>query len=148
MSTAPWWATGVFTLAGVGIAQLVAFALNRSRDRFEDSRRWHEDRRDIYLCPCVPPGLPHMWPVRCPTASHRADSSPSDPCSQNTPGLLATVAHLEPILTRIRWDRPVPGPVVVTIGGQLAALLLDANCRRERPLHALPGRYIVLSGPG
>jgi hypothetical protein len=49
MSTAPWWATGVFTLAGVGIAQLVAFALSRNRDRFEDSRRWHEDRRDIYL---------------------------------------------------------------------------------------------------
>ena len=49
MSTAPWWATGVFTLAGVGIAQLVGFALSRNRDRFEDSRRWHEDRRDIYL---------------------------------------------------------------------------------------------------
>lgn len=49
MSTAPWWATGVFTLAGVGIAQLAGFVLSRNRDRFEDSRRWHEDRRDIYL---------------------------------------------------------------------------------------------------
>jgi hypothetical protein len=49
MSTAPWWATGAFTLAGVVMAQLVTFVLNRSRERFEDSRRWHEDRRDIYL---------------------------------------------------------------------------------------------------
>jgi hypothetical protein len=49
MSTAPRWATGVFTLVGVLLAQLAAFALSRSRDRFEDSRRWHEDRRDIYL---------------------------------------------------------------------------------------------------
>jgi len=48
-STAPWWATGVFTLGGVVIAQLVAWVLNRSRATFEDSRRWHEDRRDIYL---------------------------------------------------------------------------------------------------
>ena len=48
-STAPWWATGVFSLGGVVIAQLVAWVINRSRSRFEDSRRWHEDRRDIYL---------------------------------------------------------------------------------------------------
>jgi hypothetical protein len=53
MSTAPWWATGAFTLAGVLLAQFAAFALNRSRDRFEDSRRWHEDRRDIYLAVVV-----------------------------------------------------------------------------------------------
>lgn len=53
MSTAPWWATGVFTLGGVLLAQLAAFALSRSRDRFEDSRRWHEDRRDIYLAVVV-----------------------------------------------------------------------------------------------
>ena len=53
MSTAPWWATGVFTLGGVLLAQLAAFALSRSRDRFEDSRRWHEDRRDIYLAVMV-----------------------------------------------------------------------------------------------
>jgi hypothetical protein len=46
---APWWATGVFTLAGVGLAQLLTFLLYRSRAKFEDSRRWHEDRRDIYL---------------------------------------------------------------------------------------------------
>jgi hypothetical protein len=49
MSTAPWWATGVFTLSGVLIAQLLTYAVSRNRDRFEDSRRWHEDRRDIYL---------------------------------------------------------------------------------------------------
>ncbi len=49
MSTAPWWATGVFTLGGVLLAQFAAFVLYRSRGRFEDSRRWHEDRRDIYL---------------------------------------------------------------------------------------------------
>jgi hypothetical protein len=49
MSTAPWWATGVFTLSGVVLAQLVAWVLSRSRATFEDSRRWHEDRRDIYL---------------------------------------------------------------------------------------------------
>ena len=49
MSTAPWCATGAFTLASVVMAQLVAFVLNRSRERFEDSRRWHEDRRDIYM---------------------------------------------------------------------------------------------------
>ena len=49
MSAAPWWATGVFTLGGVVIAQLVAWVLNRSRTQFEDSRRWHEDRREIYL---------------------------------------------------------------------------------------------------
>lgn len=48
-STAPWWATGVFTLGGVVVAQLVTYALSRSRSKFEDSRRWHEDRRDIYL---------------------------------------------------------------------------------------------------
>ena len=53
MSTAPWWATGVFTLVGVLLAQFAAFALNRSRDRFEDSRRWHDDRRDIYLAVVV-----------------------------------------------------------------------------------------------
>ena len=53
MSTAPWWATGVFTLGGVLLAQFAAFALSRSRDRFEDSRRWHEDRRDIYLAVMV-----------------------------------------------------------------------------------------------
>ena len=53
MSTAPWWATGAFTLAGVLLAQFAAFALNRSLDRFEDSRRWHEDRRDIYLAVVV-----------------------------------------------------------------------------------------------
>ncbi len=33
MSTAPWWATGVFTLGGVLLAQFPAFALSRSRDR-------------------------------------------------------------------------------------------------------------------
>jgi hypothetical protein len=49
MSTAPWWATGVFTLGGVLIAQLVAFVLSRSRSQYEDSRRWHEDQLDIYL---------------------------------------------------------------------------------------------------
>jgi len=49
MSTAPWWATGVFTLCGVVIAQVVTLLLSRSHDKFEDSRRWHEDRRDIYL---------------------------------------------------------------------------------------------------
>ena len=53
MSTAPWWATGVFTLGGVLLAQLATFALSRNRDRFEDSRRWHEDRRDIYLAVVV-----------------------------------------------------------------------------------------------
>ena len=53
MSAAPWWATGVFTLSGVLLAQFAAFALNRNRDRFEDSRRWHEDRRDIYLAVTV-----------------------------------------------------------------------------------------------
>jgi hypothetical protein len=47
------WATGAFTLGGVPLAQFAAFALNRSRDRFEDSRRWHEDRRDIYLAMMV-----------------------------------------------------------------------------------------------
>ncbi len=59
MSTAPWWATGVFTLGGVLLAQLAAFALSRSRDRFEDSRRWHEDRRDIYLAVVV-----NAWKVQ------------------------------------------------------------------------------------
>ena len=38
-----------FHAGWVLLAQFVAFALNRNRDRFEDSRRWHEDRRDIYL---------------------------------------------------------------------------------------------------
>ena len=41
------------TLGGVLLAQLAAFVLSRSRDRFEDSRRWHEDRRDIYLAVLV-----------------------------------------------------------------------------------------------
>lgn len=59
MSTAPWWATGVFTLGGVLLAQLAAFALSRSRGRFEDSRRWHEDRRDIYLAVVV-----NAWKVQ------------------------------------------------------------------------------------
>lgn len=49
MTTAPWWATGVFTIAGVVIAQLVAAILSRRQNRFEDSRRWHEERKDIYL---------------------------------------------------------------------------------------------------
>ena len=41
------------------LAQLAAFALSRSRDRFEDSRRWHEDRRDIYLAVVV-----NAWKVQ------------------------------------------------------------------------------------
>jgi hypothetical protein len=43
----------VFTLGGVLLAQFAAFALSRSRDRFEDLRRWHDDRRDIYLAVTV-----------------------------------------------------------------------------------------------
>jgi hypothetical protein len=65
MSTAPWWATGVFTLGGVLLAQFAAFALSRSRDRFEDSRRWHEDRRDIYLAVTV-----NAWKIQDAVFTH------------------------------------------------------------------------------
>ena len=43
-------------------------------------------------------------------------------CVQNTPGLSGTVAHLELRSPRIRWDRPVSGRVVVSLGGQPEAL--------------------------
>jgi hypothetical protein len=39
-------------------------------------------------------------------------------CLQSTPGLSETVAHLVLRQGRIRWDRPVSGPVVVSLGGQ------------------------------
>jgi hypothetical protein len=40
------------------------------------------------------------------------------PCSQSTPGLSETVAHLVLRHDRIRWDRPVSGPVVASLGGR------------------------------
>ena len=39
-------------------------------------------------------------------------------CVQSTPGLSETVAHLGLRRGCIRWDRPVPGSVVVSRGGQ------------------------------
>ena len=39
-------------------------------------------------------------------------------CLQNTPGLSGTVAHLGRNLACVRWDRPVSGPVVVSLGGR------------------------------
>jgi len=75
MSTAPWWATGVFTLCGVVITQVVTFALSRSRDKFEDSRRWHADRRDIYL-----DIMTHAWRIQDAVFDHfeRAAPLPGD----------------------------------------------------------------------
>lgn len=49
MTTAPWWATGLFTIAGAVIAFFATATTNRRRNRFEDSRRWHEDRKNLYL---------------------------------------------------------------------------------------------------
>ena len=42
----------------------------------------------------------------------------SNPLDANTPGLSGTVGHLGRTLTRFRSDRPVSGPVVVSLGGQ------------------------------
>jgi hypothetical protein len=43
---------------------------------------------------------------------------PLTPCLQNTPALSDTVAHLDRIIRLIRLNRPVSGPVVVSLGGQ------------------------------
>lgn len=51
-SGTPWWGTalvaGLFGLAGVAIAQLVAVRLERARTRREDARRWHAERRGTH----------------------------------------------------------------------------------------------------
>ena len=63
-------------------------------------------------CPCVPPALPDMWPVRGPAASHRADSSASDPLLAKSaqgvpyrpwPGLTASAGLLKSAEIRTRW---------------------------------------------
>ena len=81
MGTAPWWATGAFTLAGVVMAQFVAFVLNRSRENFEESRRWHEDRRDIYL-----DAVSNAWKIQDAIYSHfeQDESLPDDLASLST----------------------------------------------------------------
>jgi hypothetical protein len=81
MGTAPWWATGAFTLAGVVMAQFVAFVLNRSRENFEDSRRWHEDRRDIYL-----DVVSNAWKIQDAIYSYfgQDESLPDDLASMST----------------------------------------------------------------
>lgn len=70
-------------------------------------------------------------------------------CLQNTPGLSRAVAHLGLGFGRIRWDRLVSGPVVVSLGGQSWTW---AECTKEReasvmadegsPARAAAGRRI------
>ena len=57
-------------------------------------------------------------------------------CLHNTPGLSATVPYLERSLARIRWDRPMSSPVVVSRGGQQSRiwpLRPEANARCGLP---------------
>ena len=54
-------------------------------------------------------------------------------CLQNTPGQSGTVAHLGWSLSRIRWDRPVSGPVVVSLGGQQSPNLASSSRRNTEP---------------
>ncbi|WP_121685160.1 hypothetical protein [Micromonospora sp. BL1] len=52
MTDAPWWGTallaGLFGLGGVAVAQVVAIRLEGVRNRREDQRRWHTERRHVY----------------------------------------------------------------------------------------------------
>ncbi|MEU5904625.1 hypothetical protein ABZ780_09630 [Micromonospora sp. NPDC047467] len=52
MTDAPWWGTallaGLFGLGGVAVAQAIAIRLERARNRREDQRRWHAERRHVY----------------------------------------------------------------------------------------------------
>jgi hypothetical protein len=49
MADAPWWATGAFTILGAVAAHIANTLNNRSRARFEDARRWHQERKELYL---------------------------------------------------------------------------------------------------
>lgn len=40
---------GIFTLVGVVVAQIVTIVLDKVRTRREDERRWHADRRRVYV---------------------------------------------------------------------------------------------------
>ncbi len=61
------------------------------------------------------------------------------PCLQNTPKLSGNVAQPGLHSQRVRWDRPVSGPVVVNDGGQAItdlALRPETNAR-----FGVPPRY-------
>jgi hypothetical protein len=49
---APWWGVpliaGLFTILGVGAAQVVAWTMDKRKARREDERRWLQDRRQVY----------------------------------------------------------------------------------------------------
>jgi hypothetical protein len=53
MSDVPWWGVpliaGAFALGGVVLAQVNAIVMDRVRVRREDARRWHDDRRAVYV---------------------------------------------------------------------------------------------------
>jgi len=62
-------------------------------------------------------------------------------CLQNTPGLSGAVVHLGLSLVRVRWDRPVSGPAVVSLGGR--RLGRDLLIRRLCHAHPLPAYYLL-----
>jgi hypothetical protein len=53
MQHTPWWGTplmtGIFAFLGVLLAQGVTVFIDARRGRREDDRRWHADRREIYV---------------------------------------------------------------------------------------------------
>jgi hypothetical protein len=62
------------------------------------------------------------------------------PCLQNTSKLSGNVADLGLSVGRIRWDRPVSGPDVVSLGGQrFTCVGSSLLIRRDLRVHPSPG---------
>ncbi|MEV4121881.1 hypothetical protein [Micromonospora sp. NPDC049645] len=53
MTQTPWWGVpllaGLFAIGGVVVSQVVTIALDRVKVRREDARRWHAERRQVYV---------------------------------------------------------------------------------------------------
>ncbi|MEV4390208.1 hypothetical protein AB0J68_31620 [Micromonospora sp. NPDC049580] len=53
MTQTPWWGVpllaGLFAIGGVVVSQVVTIALDRVKARREDARRWHAERRQVYV---------------------------------------------------------------------------------------------------